>query len=248
MKRFKSNLLSAILVITIFSACHKQMISSRQSVAMFRVIGNESNAIDSGIVKMIEPYKERMSEKVNLVIGRSDSILLRDKPEGTLGNMVADAVMESALSMYKDKIDLVVVNSGGLRIASIGAGKITAGKMLELMPFENEITILKIRGLELKKLFELIAQNEGWPIKGGFCKIKNRQCVMVKIGNDEIVDDKIYTLATNDYLANGGDNASCLLNPVERKDTGIKIRDAISQFVSKHSPLRYSLEGRIIKE
>ncbi|MFT7379432.1 MAG: 2',3'-cyclic-nucleotide 2'-phosphodiesterase (5'-nucleotidase family) [Bacteroidia bacterium] len=46
-----------------------------------------------------------------------------------------------------------------------------------------------------------------------------------------------YRVATNDYMANGGDNYSILTEALERIDTGIKIRDALITFVKNNNPI-----------
>jgi 2',3'-cyclic-nucleotide 2'-phosphodiesterase (5'-nucleotidase family) len=55
----------------------------------------------------------------------------------------------------------------------------------------------------------------------------------------------MYRLVTSDYLANGGDQATMLANPLKRINTGAKIREVITDYVRQNSPLNLKKEGRI---
>lgn len=195
--------------------------------------------------QIIEPYKKRVDTETQLVIGSTDAILLRQKPEGTLCNLAADAVKEKAEQLAYQHIDVCVLNYGGLRIPSMGKGDITTGKVFELMPFENELVLLTVKGSTLIELFRLMALNGGWPLSGASFRIQDQDAVEIKIAQVDLDSTVTYQLVTSDYLANGGDNASCLKKAIHRTDLHYKVRDAISDYIKLHSPLHLSLQGRI---
>ncbi|MFA6262224.1 MAG: 5'-nucleotidase [Bacteroidia bacterium] len=195
--------------------------------------------------QLIEPYKKKVDTETQLVIGSTEVILLRQKPEGTLCNLAADAVKEKAEQLAYQRIDLCVLNYGGLRIPSIGKGDITTGKVFELMPFENELVLLTVKGSTLKELFHIMALNGGWPVSGAAFRIKDQDAIEIQIGQVALDSAATYQLVTSDYLANGGDNASCLKEAIHRKDLHYKVRDAITDYIKLHSPLNLSLQGRI---
>lgn len=195
--------------------------------------------------QLIAPYKKKVDTETQLVLGTTETILIRQKPEGTLCNLAADAVKEKAEKLSYLQTDLCVLNYGGLRIPSIGKGDITTGKVFELMPFENELVVLDVRGTTLLTLFRLMALNRGWPISGATFRIADQQAVEIQIGGRPLDSLATYQLVTSDYLANGGDNAFCLKEALQRKDLHYKIRDAIADYIKLHSPLNLNLEGRV---
>src|SRR3712207_9326121 len=70
------------------------------------------------------------------------------------------------------KTQIAITNGGGLR-CPIEKGNITVGKMYELMPFDNTLVTMEIKGSDLKKVFENGIGNEkiGWVAISGV-KIK----------------------------------------------------------------------------
>jgi 2',3'-cyclic-nucleotide 2'-phosphodiesterase (5'-nucleotidase family) len=47
----------------------------------------------------------------------------------------------------------------------------------------------------------------------------------------------VYKVATNDYMANGGDNYTILTEALERINTGIKIRDGLITYIKANNPI-----------
>lgn len=235
------------LLILVSAGCHEQtFVVTHHAFKNNEVKRDTTKQVLTVADNLIAPYKQRLDSTVKVVVGMTDTILLREKPEGTLNNLSADAVLEAARNQYGKEVQFAVLNYGGLRISSIGKGTITTGKIFELMPFENQVCVLSIPGHKVRQLFDLVAANGGWPISGATCMIHADKADSVRIGGELIQDSSTYYLATSDYLANGGDLANMLQSPIKRIDTDMKIRDVISKFVQSHSPLHYRTEGRII--
>ena len=64
------------------------------------------------------------------------------------------------------------------------------------------------------------------------------------IQNKNLENGKFYYIATNDYLKNGGDHMDFFLYPLQYKEVGIKLRDAIMQFVKKKGDQNEHLKGK----
>lgn len=64
---------------------------------------------------------------------------------------------------------------------------------------------------------------------------------MIKENGEEIDDRKIYTLATNDFLAKGGDDLEWAMKqiPLDRVvlDSGGFVRDVVQKFIETHTPI-----------
>jgi 2',3'-cyclic-nucleotide 2'-phosphodiesterase (5'-nucleotidase family) len=192
----------------------------------------------------VEPYRQQLQLRMSEVVGKTEYKLVKERPEGTLCNMMADACMETM--MYNGyEADIVVLNYGGVRIPSIEQGNITLGKIFELMPFDNLLVLLEVKGSVLQQLLDLSAATGGWPVAGIRMTIDNAKATQVYIQNSPIDLSKTYRLITSDYMAGGGDKATMLANADKRIDTNILLRDAIVHYVKKYSPLIIKKDGRV---
>ena len=64
---------------------------------------------------------------------------------------------------------------------------------------------------------------------------KAGKCIDATIGGKPIDDNRIYTIATIDYVANGGDHMTPLLNAVERINSTVFMRDAVIDYVKRET-------------
>jgi 5'-nucleotidase len=98
---------------------------------------------------------------------------------------------------------------GGLR-AGLPAGQLTFGHLYEMFPFDNFVTILDIRGAELRRVIAAEAKRSR---RVGFAGMRvfidcvdDRMSVrMLGSNGHEITDDEQLALLVNDYMALGGD-------------------------------------------
>ena len=145
--------------------------------------------------------------------------------ETNLGDLCADA--------YRDQsgAEIAFVNGGGIRV-SIAAGDITLNDILKVHPFGNAMCVVEATGQEILDALEWASRNvpgenggflqvSGLTYeihtyiessctsddKGGFTGVTGEYRVKnVKVGGEDLVLDKTYTLASHNYmLKSGGD-------------------------------------------
>ncbi len=206
----------------------------------------DAPAVDS----LVYPYRDSLEKVVSRVIGIAEGRFTKDRPEGSLGNLVADALLEEARLITPDTVHFAVTNSGGLRIPSLGPGPIRVGQIYELMPFENFIVILTLTALEVDSLAQQIAALGGEPVSGITFKITpSGQAFDIRVNGELLKAGMLYRVATIDYLANGGGNMPALWSPQVRENTTVLLRDAIMHYIERRyrrgEPLRPRVEGRI---
>ncbi len=200
---------------------------------------------EASIVELIEPYKKDMEVEMNTVIGQTAKMLTKVQPESTLGNWTADLIHKKCVDYIGQKIDFAVFNFGGLRIPSLPKGDVTKGKIFELMPFDNLLVVLEMKGSELPDLFNHIAANGGWPISKHIkMTVHGDKAVDVRINGKKVDDKKTYTFATNDYIANGGDKCS-FLKDKKQIPTAVVFRDAILEFVQEETKAGRKLDANL---
>ena len=137
--------------------------------------------------------------------------------EMPLGNLVADA-MRNVL-----EADLAITNGGGLR-ADIKIGDITAGTLNSVLPFGNYGVIKEVTPKQLKAILEHGLSDAPVPV-GKFPQISGMRIeynpnapvgskvTKIIIGNTILnLNDATtkYKLATNDFMANGGDGYTAI--------------------------------------
>jgi 2',3'-cyclic-nucleotide 2'-phosphodiesterase (5'-nucleotidase family) len=233
------------LALAFATACHQPRYILEQSSQHYTV-GKEGKA-DSSFTSFLQPYKQRMDSAMQVVIGYTDTILTKAQPESALGNFVADAMLHAARQVIA-RTDAAVCNQGGLRIPSIQAGNITVGKLYELMPFDNTLTIVEINGKVLIQWCHHMAAAKGWPVSGIRFAIKDGKAINMQINGKPIDENASYTIATNDYLATGGDKCSFLI-PLKAKPCNLFIRDVLIDYVKAlqkaNKPLHPYIEKRV---
>lgn len=227
--------------------------SGTVSGASFYEPGKETLlSADSGIITEITPYQKELNALMNEVLVHSDVVMEKGKPESLLGNFVADACFSIAIKKYNQEtgIDFCFLNNGGLR-NSLPSGEITRRNVFELMPFENELVVLTMKGEAIKKILLYISTSGGVPISNLRMKFTDDGYHDVLINGKPFDSTFTYKVVTSDYLANGGDGMNMLSERVNLESLGIKVRDAIIESMlataSRNESLKPVTDGRIAK-
>lgn len=205
---------------------------------------------DEATKALIAPYKQKINAEMNRVIGECAKTLTKAKPVSTLGNWMCDALHHQSEIYTKQKIDFSAVNYGGIRLPTLPKGKITKGKIFELMPFDNMIVILEMKGQVVQQLFDHIAAKGGWPISQQVqFTIQDNRAKNISINGQALDFNQTYRMAISDYIANGGDQCT-FLKTLKRVTVGKLIRDALIEFAeaqySRNKMINAELDQRII--
>lgn len=207
----------------------------------------ESTA-DTGFNAFLMPYKQQLDSRMNEVIGYAAQDMRAHKPESLLSNWSADVYLKAATAYQGKAVDAAIVNLGGLR-TQISAGPLTVRKVFELMPFENELVILSLKGSELEELLQYFARIGGQGVAGIRMQIQDGKARNIEVAGRPIDRSTLYTIATNDYLAEGNDYMTALTRHEKRINTGILVRDMLMEYIRKETAagrsIQSKLEGRI---
>ena len=239
-----------LLVIALDSGCKSVQHISHADVSYLEMKSDPAVTPDPTVTEMIEPYKVQLDSQMNEVVGNLKSDLTKQKPESTLGNWVADAMLES-VRQQGYQADFSIINYGGLRVPSITAGPLTRGELFELSPFDNMVMVVDVPGKTLDTIFQLIASSDGWPVsKGVKMVISNKMVASSLVAGQPIDPVKIYKVATLDYVANGGDDMKPFIR-LTRVQTSKILRDMLIDEALKNkaagTDITSWIEGRIIK-
>lgn len=167
----------------------------------------------------------------------------------TIGNLMAHIVMEEGNPIFYERtgktIDMVLLNHGGIR-APINKGNITTETAFQVMPFENSIVVVALKGQQVNSLvYYLSKAKKAHPIEGMKITInKNYNVVEALVNNQTIDKDKIYYVATNDYLYNGGDNMTFFKTNDTIYTLDYKIRNAMIDYFKKVDTINPTIDDR----
>lgn len=160
------------------------------------------------------------------------------RDESALNNLVADLMRASAGT------DVALMNSGGVR-ADLAAGALDYGRLYAVLPFDNRLVTVRVRGAALRGVLVDNARGDGgtMAISGArvaaTCEGSALRAQVTRDDGRAVGDDEVLTVATNDYLA-----GSALARALEEPLTGDAIvaspllRDAVAARLGAMGTLR----------
>ena len=187
-----------------------------------------SLADDEAMDDIIQPYKHELEGQMNTKISHTNAELNKSGDNSNLGNLLADYTFQGADDWAKKNnypaVDAAVINIGGIRTI-IPKGDILTKQIYEVMPFENEVVIVKLSGKDVEGLFDYyMTTQKNNPVSHLIIETDN-QSISKKLINGKPLDySRDYYIATSDYLAMGGDNMF-FFSKGKIIPTGIKMRD-----------------------
>ncbi|REC39930.1 5'-nucleotidase C-terminal domain-containing protein [Chryseobacterium sp. 5_R23647] len=195
---------------------------------------------DEGFAKFIEPYTLKLNKEMNQKISYTNVDLTKEGDNSNLGNLLADYTFDGADVWTKanlnKNVDAALINIGGIR-TTIGKGDILLKNVFEVMPFENEVIIVKMKGSDLQGLFDYYAKTQvNNPVSHLYIETNNGQLTKTLINGKAVNPTQDYYIATSDYLALGGDNMK-FFSKGESIPTGIKLRDLFIDYFKKNTEI-----------
>jgi len=205
---------------------------------------------DSTLATALRPYEDSVRVQMGSTVFRTDRVierLGRDDVESPLGNFVAEVVREAGTG------DIGFVNTGGIR-APLPKGPVTVADVVSVLPFDNTIVTVPMRGDQVRALLDFVARRVG---KSGFAQvagvsfiIRDGRAASIRVGGRPLESIRIYRVATIDYLQEGGDGYTqfrrAAAGPLDR--TGILLHNAAVDFLRRHPEYQFRTDGRIVWE
>ncbi|WP_455499026.1 5'-nucleotidase C-terminal domain-containing protein [Coprobacter sp.] len=252
MNTLKYIITAAILYIT--AACSTTHYTVRESTGhTIPVTARLDASPDTAVASIINIYKTKVDSITSRIIGESAIAMEVERPQSLLSNFTSDLLIETANKNSEKKCDFGIMNIGGIR-TSLPKGNITVGNIFSIFPFENSLSIVTLKGEDVKHLFDIIARRGGEGVsKEVKVRIgKDKKVHELKINGKEVIDSQLYTIATIDYLANGNDELTPLKKSVLRTDLDLRLRDIMLQYIEsktvKGEKLNTSLDNRLTIE
>ncbi|MDF2547515.1 MAG: multifunctional 2,3-cyclic-nucleotide 2-phosphodiesterase/5-nucleotidase/3-nucleotidase [Anaerosolibacter sp.] len=228
-------------------------ITEKKAVLIDKAAAAQMQA-DTEVKNLIAAIKAGNEQITSVVVGKTMTELngVRGNVrtgETNLGNLITDAMIDAT------KADIAITNGGGIR-ASINEGEITKGEVITVLPFGNYVVVKEIKGADI--LAALEHGVDAYPAEAGHFahvagltyKFNPKQPVgqrisEVMVGKAKLDPNKTYKLATNDFMAAGGDKYDMF------KDEAIlgeypALDEILASYIAAKGTVDAKVEGRIV--
>lgn len=174
--------------------------------------------------QVIDGWNKKLDVEVQQTVAQSPIELTRAYGESaSLGNLAADALLAAA----GKNTQLALTNSGGIR-NEIPSGAITMGAVISTFPFPNELATMDLTGKQLRTLMEHAASlsngvlqvSKGVEMKYDSSKPIGQRVVLFTLNGKPIEDATLYHIATQSFLADGGDGFTTFTEGKKRNTAG----------------------------
>lgn len=199
---------------------------------------------DSGMVAVLAPHIDAAEALGSRPVATlAHPMAASATGDRRLGHLIADAMRATV------NADIGLHNTGGVR-ADLAAGVVSYADLHRVMPFDNTVVRLTLTGRQLRDVVAhagirfyysnlIVEYDPGLP--------PATRVVSIAFPDGRLIqDDRSYTLATSDFLADGGDGFAMLV-PMPRTVSGVAILDATVDYLrSLPSPVSLPIEQRVV--
>lgn len=253
MKRLFFKLFITACILSGFTGCKQGHQPGAIPQAIQIRIDSSLHTADS-IDAFIQPYRSRLNAVLDTPLSFAPNHFT--KTEGRwntpLGNLMADLMLDRANAVARirgqKEVEMALHNFGGMR-SSISKGPVSERNAYEVMPFENRLVVVGMPGKAIKKMVGfLTTASRPHPVSGIEIVLEaDGSLKSVRIQGQPIDEERIYYVATSDYLMGGGDRMEFFKDRVSISDTGYKIRNAMVDYFKATDTLKAEIDNRFIQ-
>lgn len=231
-------------------------------------IGPSMGEPDPKVQAMVQHYTSRVQGLMDEIIGETvvdlDGEGIRHR-ETNFGNLVSDLLRDVSGAQA------AIINGGAIR-RSIPTGPVRIGDIYSSLPFDNYVVALSLTG---KQLWAALEHGLGGKGSGRFPQISGLELLYdprapegsrlqeVRVNGEPLDPDANYTVATNDFLAAGGDGYDSFPEAIRNlgsqdwvggtlvsealvfSEPGRWIRDLLVEHIRSKGRIKPEVEGRI---
>jgi 2',3'-cyclic-nucleotide 2'-phosphodiesterase (5'-nucleotidase family) len=226
----------------------------------FRIVDTKDVVPDPAIAALVKTYEDKLDKELGVAIGTTGTPLDSRRAtvrggEAAIGNLIADAMREAVGA------DVAMTNGGGIRAnREYPAGtKLTRRDVFSELPFGNKTVKIALGGAALQAALEngfadypdtdgRNPQISGMTVTVDLNKPAGKRVLSVEVGGAPLDPQKTYTVATNDFMARGGNGYSAFgegKTIVAEADAKLLASDTIDYIAAK-GKVSPKVEGRIV--
>jgi 5'-nucleotidase/UDP-sugar diphosphatase len=215
---------------------------------------------DPEVAEQMAPYISWADASLKEVVGQvTEPFVFGDrlprKIETALGDLICDANVWYLREISRQEVDFAFHNGGNIR-AGLPPGPLTREQVLTVLPFENYLFMVSLKGSQIVELFNFIAAIPqgagGWAqvsrevrytidYSGGTGQLKD-----LTINGAAIDPEKTYRFCTNDYLVGGGDGYAVLTRSENPFNTSLLLSYVVIESIKAYGKgITPATDGRI---
>jgi 2',3'-cyclic-nucleotide 2'-phosphodiesterase (5'-nucleotidase family) len=226
----------------------------------FRVIDTATVTPDPEVTAVVAQFEQQLSREMDVPLATTAVTLdSRDATlrtgEAAIGNVIADAMRQSA------QADVAIMNGGGIRGTQVypAGATISRRDVLSELPFNNHVVKIEVGGAALREAIEnglsqlphaagRFPQVSGLTIEADGSRPPGSRVVSIKVGGEPLDEARRYSVATNDFMARGGDgydmfrDAPRLLPDLDAPP----LANEVMVYLRRLGTVRTDVEGRMV--
>jgi len=207
----------------------------------------------AAVQQLLNDYIRQFAGQAHVVVGQALVDLQGARPyirtrETNLGDLLADLLRKEFGA------HIALVNGGQIR-TSLSAGPVTLGDVLAVLPFDSSIVTLQLSGAQIRLALEnsvsrlprhagRFLQISGLKVLYDVTRSEGDRVRSVTIDGKPLEARYVYSVATDSFLADGGDGYAVFKRASGRLDHQIPLRDILLKALA-HGPLKAETDQRI---
>jgi 2',3'-cyclic-nucleotide 2'-phosphodiesterase (5'-nucleotidase family) len=227
---------------------------------------------DPGVKALVERYGQKVNLLMDVYVGETEVDLDGEhvrRRETNLGDLIVD------IMRMVSGADVAIINGGGIR-TSLRKGALKVKDIYSVLPFDNYIVSIRLTGKQIKEALEYglsgieeeagrFPQVSGMKITYGLASPKESRIKEILIKGKPIDPEMEYQVATNDFMAAGGDGYKVFGEAIRSSkdfevvggmmkgekvvynDAGRWIRDVVIDYIKKKGTISPRVGDRIVE-
>lgn len=207
-------------------------------------ITSEKYAPDADVAALLQPYVDKANASLKDVVLKTTAEFEFGARLTRFQEMPSGDFLTDAMVWYLDqtgvKVDGAITNGGGIR-AALPAGDVTKEAIMTMLPFENYLYVVTLKGSDVKDLFSFIGSiKQG---AGAFAQVSesikytitydadgNGTISDLTINGEPINENQTYRFACNDYNAKGGDGYEPFTRSIDTYNSSMLLSDVFIEY------------------
>lgn len=204
-----------------------------------------------GVKALIDRYVEAARPQAERVVARLAGIVTEKEDENLAtrgGELISDAQLAWTKPRARGGAQIAFFNNSGVRgdLVPRADGTVTYGQLFALQPFGNGVIVMDLTGEQLKRLLEqqfidaaepnMLMPSAGFAYTYDVRRSAGDRIVAMTFNGKRIYPKRTYRVATNSFLASGGDNFTVFTEGTDRLDAGNDL-DALEAYLKTDPPI-----------
>jgi 2',3'-cyclic-nucleotide 2'-phosphodiesterase (5'-nucleotidase family) len=225
----------------------------------YRVIDTATVTPDPEVGAVVAGFERLLNTELDVPLGTTaveldTRVATMRGTEAAIGNFVADAMRA------RGHADVAIMNGGGIRAGKVypAGTPVTRRDVLAELPFGNLLVVLAVKGSDLREAIEnglsrlpaiagRFPQVSGMRVEYDPQRPPGSRVVSIEVGGSVLAPDRMYKVATNDFLARGGDGYTSLTHnaPAVPPSDSPRLSNEVMVYLREMGGVRTRVDGRM---